>query len=344
MQKKTYSFSSSRTVCYFEASFAQFDKTVVEKERCVFITDQHVFDRHKKYFKGAKVVVVGAGESYKVQQTIDQIIDQLIDYGADRKTTIVGVGGGVITDISGFAASVYMRGIPFGFVPTSVLGMVDASIGGKNGIDVGHFKNLVGTIRQPAFLYYDISLLQSLPTEEWINGFAEIIKHAAIKDALLFKELEKNSLAYYKKDKVALAALIRKNVMIKSAVVMKDEFEEADRKLLNFGHTLGHAVENIHQLPHGHAVAIGMKAACLISEELLNFKETARITDLLEKYGLPTDLHADPGQIMEIMRMDKKKTRDTMNYVLLEKIGKAVVKPIPMKQLEKLIYSISRAR
>jgi 3-dehydroquinate synthase len=343
MQKKTYSFSSARTTCYFEASFLQINK-VVEKDRCVFITDQHVFDEHKKYFKGSKVVVIPAGEAYKAQQTINQIIDQLIEYGADRKTTIIGVGGGVVTDISGFAASVYMRGLPFGFVPTSVLGMVDASIGGKNGIDVGHFKNLVGTIRQPGFLYYDISLLQTLPPEEWVNGFAEIIKHAAIKDAALFKELEKNNINFYKKNKKALAALIRKNVMIKSAVVMKDEFEAGDRKLLNFGHTFGHAVENIYQLPHGHAISVGIKAACLISEELLDFKETARVTALLEKYGLPIDLHADPGKIMGIMRMDKKKTRDTMNYVLLEKIGKAVVKPIPMNQLEKLIYSISRAR
>ncbi len=200
------------------------------------------------------------------------------------------MGGGVVTDITGYAASVYMRGVPFGFVPTSVLGMVDASIGGKNGIDVGNYKNMVGTIRQPGFLFYDISLLQTLPAEEWVNGFAEVIKHAAIKDAALFRELEKNSIQYYQKNKKALAGLIRKNVMIKSAVVLKDEFERGDRKLLNFGHTLGHAVENIYKLPHGHAVSIGIKAACLISEELMDFKETARITGLLEKYGFPTDL------------------------------------------------------
>jgi 3-dehydroquinate synthase len=343
MQKKTYSFSSSRSTCYFDASLAQLGQ-VLEKDRCVFITDQHVFDRQKKYFRGARTIVIQPGEAFKTQQTVDRIIDQLIEYGADRKTMLVGVGGGVVTDIAGFAASVYMRGIPFGFVPSSVLGMVDASIGGKNGIDVGHFKNLVGTIRQPAFLYYDTSLLQTLPPEEWVNGFAEIIKHAAIKDAALFKELEKHSLQFYRKNKKALSDLIRRNVMIKSAVVLKDEFESGDRKLLNFGHTLGHAVENIYKLPHGHAVAIGIKAACLISEELLEFRETARVTALLEQYGLPTDLHADPEKILGVMRMDKKKTRDTMNYVLLEKIGKAVVRPIPMKQLEKLIYSISRAR
>jgi 3-dehydroquinate synthase len=343
MLKKTFSFSDSKTTCYFDASFAQIGN-LVEKDRAVFITDQHIFEHHEKYFKGVKIIQIRPGESYKIQSTVDQIIDQLIGFGADRKTTIIGVGGGVVTDITGYVASIYMRGVPFGFVPTSILGMVDASIGGKNGIDIGHYKNMVGVIRQPGFLFYDVTLLQSLPNEEWVNGFAEVIKHAAIKDAALFRDLEKNSINSYRKNKKALTELIRKNVMIKSAVVQKDEFEKSDRKLLNFGHTLGHAVENVYKLPHGHAISIGIKAACLISEEMLNFKETARVTNLLQAYGLPIDIPVDFGKVVEIMRMDKKKTRDIMHYVLLEKLGKAVIKPIPMHQLEKLLYSIARAR
>jgi 3-dehydroquinate synthase len=222
--------------------------------------------------------------------------------------------------------------------------MVDASIGGKNGIDVGKYKNLVGAFRQPEFLFYDVSLLKSLPEEEWINGFAEIIKHAAIRDVKLFRELEKNSISYYRKNKKAVADLIRKNVLIKSGVVLKDEFESGERKILNFGHTLGHAVENIYQLPHGHAISVGMKAACLISEEMTNFKETTRVTNLLQQYALPTDVPVDIEKVIEIMRMDKKKLREVMHYVLLDKIGRAVVKPIPMLQLEKLFYAIARAR
>jgi len=343
MLKKTISFSSSKTTCYFDASFAQIGK-LVEKDRSVFITDQHIYDHHKKHFKGTRFIQIPAGESFKVQYIVDQIIDQLISFGADRKTTLIGVGGGVVTDITGYVASVYMRGVPFGFVPTSILGMVDASIGGKNGIDVGNYKNLIGVIRQPGFLFYDISLLQSLPIEEWVNGFAEVIKHAAIKDAALFRELEKNSVNTYRKDKGALNELIRKNVLIKTGIVQKDEFEGSERMLLNFGHTLGHAVENVYHLPHGHAISIGIKAACLISEELLSFKETARVTSLLQQYGLPIDIPVDFGKVIEIMRMDKKKMRDTMHYVLLEKLGKAVIKPIPMSHLEKLLYSIARAR
>jgi shikimate kinase / 3-dehydroquinate synthase len=343
MLKKTFSFSASKTTCYFDASFAQIG-SLVEKDRSVFITDQHIFEHHKKYFKGVNLIQIRGGESYKIQSTVDQIIDQLIGLGADRKTTIIGVGGGVVTDIVGYVASVYLRGVPFGFVPTSVLGMVDASIGGKNGIDVGNYKNMIGVIRQPEFLFYDVNLLQTLPPEEWVNGFAEVIKHAAIKDATLFRDLEKNSIHYYRKNKKALTELIRKNVMIKSSVVQRDEFEGSERRLLNFGHTLGHAVENVYHLPHGHAISVGIKAACLISEEMLNFKETARVTSLLQQYGLPIDVPVDFGKVIEIMRMDKKKTRDIMHYVLLEKLGKAVIKPIPMNQLEKLLYSIARAR
>jgi 3-dehydroquinate synthase len=343
MLKKTFSFSTSKTVCYFDASLAQIG-SLVEKDRSVFITDQHIFDLHKKYFKGTKCIQIPAGESFKVQHIVDQIIEQLISFGVDRQTTIIGVGGGVVTDITGYVASVYMRGIPFGFVPTSILGMVDASIGGKNGIDIGNYKNMVGVIRQPGFLFYDVSLLRSLPSEEWVNGFAEIIKHAAIKDISLFTELEKSSINSYRKNKEALTNLIRRNVMIKSGIVQKDEFESHERRLLNFGHTLGHAVENVYKLPHGHAISIGMKAACLISEDMLNFKGTARVTGLLRQYGLPVDIPVDFGKVVEIMRMDKKKTRDIMHYVLLEKIGNAVIKPIPMNHLEKLLYSIARAR
>lgn len=343
MLKKTFSFSASKTNCYFDASFAQIGE-LVEKDRSIFITDQHIYDNHKKHFKGVRFIQIPAGETFKVQSTIDQIIDQLISFGADRKTTLIGVGGGVITDITGYVASVFMRGVPFGFVPTSILGMVDASIGGKNGIDVGNYKNMVGVIRQPGFLFYDVSLLNSLPAEEWVNGFAEVIKHAAIKDASLFRELENKSISHYRKDKKALTELIRKNVVIKSTIVQKDEFEGNERRLLNFGHTLGHAVENVYHLPHGHAISIGIKGACLISEQMTNFKETARVTNLLQQYGLPIDIPVDFGKVIEIMRMDKKKLRDTMHYVVLEKIGKAMIKPIPMAQLEKLLYSIARAR
>lgn len=336
MQTKSYQFSSARVNYYFDADLSQLWKKV-DRDHAVLITDENIFSASSKKFKGCNTIVLKPGEEFKVQATVDAIIEQLIDYKADRKTFLVGVGGGVVTDITGYAAAVYMRGIRCGFVPTSVLAMVDASIGGKNGIDVGLYKNLVGTIRQPEFLLYDYSFLKSLPESEWNNGFAEIIKHSCIKDARLFRELEKNKPAFYRRNKPALAKLIKRNVEIKSAVVQKDEFEKGDRRLLNFGHTLGHAIENRYELSHGQAISIGMTAACHISAALTGFKDTNRVVQVLDQYGLPTYAEYDKKEAMSVLKMDKKREKGTMNYVLLEKIGKGVVKGIAVEDLEELI-------
>jgi 3-dehydroquinate synthetase len=233
-----------------------------------------------------------------------------------------------------------MRGIRCGFVPTSVLAMVDASIGGKNGIDVGIYKNLVGTIRQPQFLLYDYSLLKSLPKQEWINGFAEIIKHSCIKDLPLFKQLEQHKLTFYQRDKAALAKLIKRNAEIKSAVVQQDEFEKGDRRLLNFGHTLGHAIENMYELSHGQAISIGMTAACKISATLTGFKESDRVIKVLDQYGLPTLAQYDKQKAFDVLKMDKKREKAAMNFVLLQKLGKGVVQSISMDKLEAIVKAL----
>jgi 3-dehydroquinate synthase len=343
MRKLQYKFSKKTTTYYFDAEFAYLEK-LVDKKQAVIITDENIFSHHQRKFGGWNTIVISAGEQFKVQATVDSIIEQLIGFQADRKTFLIGVGGGVVTDITGFVASIYMRGIPFGFVPTSILAMVDASIGGKNGIDVGLYKNLAGTISQPEFLLYDLGLLKSLPKEEWVNGFAEIIKHACIKDAALFRELERNKPGAYQKDKAALSKLIRRNVVIKSDVVQKDEFEQGERRLLNFGHTLGHAIENLYELPHGHAVSIGMVVACMISEEFTAFRDTTRVIAVLKKYGLPTLAEFDSKQVMNVLRMDKKKVKESMNYVLLTKTGQGVVRTMPIAQLEEMVQSIIMAR
>ncbi len=333
MKKLSYTFSAKTTDYYFDADLTKLDK-LTDRSRAVLITDENIFKAHKKKLSGWDCIVLKPGEEFKVQATVNSIIEQLIAFKADRKTMLVGIGGGVITDLTGFVAATYMRGLSFGFVPTTILAMVDASIGGKNGIDVGLYKNLVGTIRQPSFLLYDVSLLKSLPTSEWINGFAEIIKHSCIKDLRLFKELEQNKLTYYRRDPEALKKLIRRNVIIKSDVVKEDEFEQGDRKLLNFGHTLGHAIENMYELSHGQAISIGMTVACQLSERLTGFSETGRVVKVLKQYGLPTYAEYDKKKAFEVLRMDKKKELDKMNFVLLRKIGKAVVYPIPMTELE----------
>jgi 3-dehydroquinate synthase len=329
-------FGQSATDFYLDASFSYLKK-IVDPKRAVLITDEHVFQYHSQRFKNWNVIVLKPGEEYKVQATVDAIIEQLIEMEADRQTTLVGIGGGVITDITGYVASVYMRGVRFGFVPTSVLAMVDASIGGKNGIDVGVYKNMVGVIRQPSFILHDLFFLKSLPQQEWENGFAEIIKHACIKDAAMFRELETNSLQKYRSVKSVMAALIHRNMMIKVRVVQKDEFEKNERRLLNFGHTLGHALENQYELLHGQAVAIGMTYACKISEQLTGFRHTDKVVNVLEKYGLPAYARFDKQKVLTVLKMDKKREKREINYILLEKIGRAVIQPIPIKQVETFI-------
>ena len=339
MKKLTYKFSNS-SVDYYLAGGISHLKEIVDKDNAIIITDENVYNAHTKRFRNWNCIVLKPGEEYKVQSTVDEVVDQLIEMEADRKTTLVGVGGGVITDITGYVASVYMRGIPFGFIPTSLLAMVDASIGGKNGIDVGVYKNMVGIIRQPTFLLHDMVFLNTLPQNEWENGFAEIIKHAAIKDAGMFKELEGGSFRKYQSSQKAICDLVQRNAIIKTKVVQNDEFEKGERRILNFGHTLGHALENQYELSHGQAISIGMTYASVISEKIIGFKEAGRVAALLEKYDLPTYAGFDKQKVFEVLKMDKKRERKEMNYVLLEKIGKGIVKLIPLNQLENILNEL----
>ena len=339
MKKLTYKFSNSSTDYYLAYGISHLKK-ITDPQATVLITDENVYNAHTKRFKGWDTIVLKPGEEYKVQATVDAIVEKLIGMEADRKTILVGIGGGVITDITGYVASVYMRGLRFGFVPTSVLSLVDASIGGKNGIDVGMYKNMVGVIRQPAFILHDMVFLNSLPQVEWENGFAEIIKHACIKDAAMFGELEKNSLKTYQGRQRSICELIQRNTIIKTKVVQKDEFEKGERRLLNFGHTIGHALETQYELLHGQAISIGMTYACHISEKLTSFKQTERVIRVLEKYNLPTYASFNNQKVFNVLKMDKKRERKEMNYVLLERIGKGVVKTILLTQLEKIIQDL----
>ena len=332
-------FSSGVTDLYLAFGISHLKK-ITDPQTTVLITDENIFNAHTKRFKGWNTIVLKPGEEFKVQATVDAVIEKLIEMEADRKTTLVGIGGGVITDITGYVASVYMRGIRFGFVPTSILALVDASVGGKNGIDVGPYKNMVGVIRQPAFILHDMVFLNSLPQTEWENGFAEIIKHACIKDAAMFAELEHNTLKTYQVKQKNICDLIQRNALIKTNIVQKDEFEKGERRLLNFGHTLGHALETQYELLHGQAISIGMTYACHISEQLTRFKQTERVVSVLEKYNLPTYASFNKQKVFNVLKMDKKRERKEINYVLLEKIGKGVVKKISLKQLEKIIQDL----
>ena len=341
MHKAEYQFSEKKVTYYFDAKFS-FLEELTDKKNVVIITDENVCRYHAAKFAGYNVIKFAAGEEHKNQSTVDNIIKELIKLEAAKNTVLIGVGGGVVTDITGYVAAVYMRGIQFSLVPTSILAMVDAAIGGKNGIDVGLYKNMVGTIRQPAFIFYDYSFLQTLPVNEWVNGFAEVIKHACIKDAALFAVLEKYSLYEFQADETLVAELVEKNVKIKSTVVTADEFEKGERKLLNFGHTIGHAIENLHQLPHGYAISIGMAAACNLSEKMngLHFEEAKKIISLLARYHLPVDIDTDHEKVFEVLKMDKKRVAAEIDFILLNKIGDAVIKPITLEKLHQHLKKI----
>lgn len=332
MQKKTIRFGSGSVDYYFAGGFSYL-KQLTDQKRAVIITDENVFVAHQQKFKNWQTIVLKPGEAYKIQATVDSIIEQLIAFEADRQTVLIGVGGGVVTDITGYVASVYMRGIRFGFVPTTLLALVDASIGGKNGIDVGVYKNMVGCIRQPSFILHDLIFLNSLPENEWRNGFAEIIKHACIKDAAAFRQLQLHDVDFYQKKKKEVCALIQRNALLKSKVVQQDEFETGERKLLNFGHTLGHALENQYELSHGEAISIGMAFACRLSQSLRGFKAGEKVTSLLQQYGLPVQAQYDKEKVIHVLRMDKKKMKTQISFILLNKIGQAAIQPLEVEQL-----------
>jgi 3-dehydroquinate synthase len=201
------------------------------------------------------------------------------------------------------------------------------------------YKNIVGVIRQPEFILFDHSLLQTLPAEQWQNGFAEIIKHACIKDNSLFRFLEEHQLEDFQQDSVLLAALIKKNVAIKSEVVERDEFEQGERKLLNFGHTVGHAIENMYELMHGFAISIGMVIAASISVSYngLDAGELERLVKLLQRYHLPVSFDFNQEKVFQMLVMDKKRVSNEMSFILLNRIGEGMVQPIPLDRLEEMI-------
>lgn len=331
----TVPFSSGTTDYHFNESFENID-AVAEGKPVVIITDKNLFRHYQSKLKRYKTIVIPAGESNKSWEMAKQITEGLLNYEVDKTYLIVGVGGGMVTDISGFVAAAYMRGLDFGFAPASLLAMVDASIGGKNGVNMGAYKNMMGTIRQPKFILFDTRLLQTLPDEEWSNGFAEVIKYGCIFDKELLNELSLHNLDFYKNNKEALQQLIERSAAFKNKTVQEDEHEKGIRKLLNFGHTIGHAIENNYGVAHGKAVAVGMVLACKLSEKYVGLKseETTFLKTVLEQYHLPSSLKFDVPKVMQTLRMDKKRQVEGVDFIMLETLGKATIRKTLFSEIE----------
>lgn len=295
--------------------------------KTIVITDQNVNKLYGWYWKDLPTIVIGRGEGNKTMETVHMIIDKLLALNAGRKTFILGIGGGIVCDVTGFAASIFMRGLRFGFISTTLLSQVDASIGGKNGVNFKGFKNIVGVFNQPEFVICDPAVLKTLERKEISNGLAEIVKHALIADAEMFDFLEKNSNSLLDLNESVVQKLVIRSVQIKSGIVNRDEKEQGERRKLNFGHTFGHAIEKIAGISHGNAVSLGMVIAARFSlaKGYLGENDLQRITGLLKQLELPVAHNYDTSLIFEALSKDKKREEDNIHFVLLKNIGQAVV-------------------
>lgn len=303
--------------------------------RYAVITDDCVGDLYGKKILAAlkdiglnaSLIDFPAGEASKNIHTVMDIAGKLMELGADRETCLIALGGGVVGDIAGFVASIFMRSVPCIQIPTTLVAQVDSSIGGKTGVDLPHGKNLLGTFYQPAAVFANLSFLNTLPEKEFKNGLAEVIKYGIIDDEKMFRHLEDNIDGIKSKDFKLLLGMVENCCQIKKSVVEIDEKEQGLRRILNFGHTLGHALEAIskYAITHGEGVAMGMVAAARISEKMgyLKNSEMERIETLIDQARLPvkipSSLNAD--KIINQLKMDKKKKGDIINFVLLKKIG-----------------------
>ena len=275
------------------------------------------------------LITIPAGEKSKTLERAGAICDQMIAAGLDRQSFLVGLGGGVIGDISGFVAAIYHRGIPHVQIPTTLLAMVDSSIGGKTGVDTRDGKNLIGVFHHPSLVIDDLDVLKTLPRREFNQGFAEIIKHAIIADTRMFRILQ----SWKAGAAPALQRLIKRNIKIKSKIVAKDERDQTgERAVLNFGHTVGHAIEragNYRKFLHGEAVSLGIVAACAISMKKagLPADQHNAIVSLLQRYELPTRLPPTfpREKIFDALKFDKKFEDGKIRFVVTPRIGLARV-------------------
>lgn len=297
----------------------------------VIITDENINKLYGNDFPAFPIFTVSPGEESKSISTIEELGLRLLDEGADRSWFILAIGGGVVCDIAGFLASIYMRGINCGYVSTSLLSQVDASTGGKNGVNLGGVKNILGTIRQPEFVICDPSMLRTLPEDEYYSGLSELIKTAVIGDRGLFELLEQHHEDIISRNPEILEIFISRAVRIKASVVSEDEKEKGLRRILNFGHTFGHAIEMERSVKHGFAVASGMELAAAFSYEtgLCNREDTDRIINILRLYNLIDHKYIPVESMKQLMTHDKKRSGDDINFVFTSGPGNAEVQKIP---------------
>ena len=304
-----------------------------EYDKVFILTQQPILDfyKHHNIFSKYTIIILNESESSKEMTAIERVIDELLIKGCTRSSLLVGFGGGVTTDTTGFVASIFMRGIDHVFIPTSLIGMVDASLGGKTGINSSVARNIIGTFKQPKAVFIDTLLLKTLPKEEIINGFAEIIKYGLICDANLFNQLLSSFDEFLKmEDMNALELLITSCCKHKVNFIINDEFDNGERMKLNFGHTIGHALETYFKfigISHGEAIYYGMVAASYISMQkgYLNKSKFDKINNFINAIPKSNISEINRNKLIEYIKYDKKRIRNKVNFILLKDIGVSMI-------------------
>lgn len=327
-----------------------------ENKKVCIISDSNVSSYYLKllifqlkgHVKDIKTFTFAAGEGSKNLNTVYALYELLIENNFDRKDLLIALGGGVVGDLTGYTAATYLRGISFVQAPTSLLAMVDSSIGGKTGVDFKAYKNMIGAFHQPQAVYMNLATLSSLNEREFNSGLGEIIKHGLIKDAEYYQWLKENKAAIKAKDLSVLREMIYKSCIIKREVVEKDPKELGERALLNFGHTVGHAVEKLMEfkLLHGECVALGMVAACYISYKRGNItlEQLKEIENLLKEFNQPVKITGlSPEDVLQVTSHDKKMESGKLKFILLSNIGNAVIDTTVNREeiLEAIKYILS---
>lgn len=310
---------------------------VADKKLCI-ITDSQVGPIYSESLKEVlvplckqvSIFTIPAGEANKTLDTVKSIYEFLINEKFGRKDMLIALGGGVVGDITGYAAATYLRGIDFIQIPTTLLSQNDSSIGGKTGVDFDGYKNMVGAFKMPRLVYMNLKTLSTLDDRQYFSGFAEVMKHGLIKDANFYTWLIENMYEICERDLDILEEMVVRSCNIKKAVVEKDPTEQGDRALLNFGHTIGHAIEKAKnfELSHGECISLGAVAAAYISwkRNLLTMEEYYEVRDMYVPFYLPISIDSiNPEEILALTKSDKKAQNGTIKFILLKKIGKAII-------------------
>ena len=322
----------------FDDLWLELDELGISERRVMIITDSNVRTLYAEDLlkvlenKCLKACLFSfeAGEEHKTLDTVKEAYTVLIEEGFDRKDLLLAVGGGVVGDVTGYVAATYLRGVDFVQIPTTLLAQADSSIGGKTGVDFDGYKNMIGAFKMPVLVYMNLSTLSTLSERQYYNGFSEIMKHGLIKDAGFYEWLISNMYEICERDLEVLEEMIIQSCTIKKLVVEKDPMEQGERALLNFGHTIGHAIEKSKgfSLLHGECVALGCVAAAYVSwkRELLTMEEYYEIRDMFVPFNLPITVeNIDPEEILRVIKSDKKMEAGKVKFVLLKRIGKSMI-------------------